>query len=118
VYTAIGQKAKSKVHMSTETTDTGKSSKTPEACIRETEAQVENSSIAWRSTDRTSETTRDHSSTPTSRGSAVSQSEAKQKEHKHTGQNCLQPTLVLSTDMALRHLLFSERYANMAFCLV
>jgi hypothetical protein len=37
VYTATGQKAKPKVHMSTKTTDTGNSSKTPEACGRETE---------------------------------------------------------------------------------
>jgi hypothetical protein len=37
VYTAAGQKAKLKVHMSTETTDTGNSSKTPEACGKETE---------------------------------------------------------------------------------
>jgi hypothetical protein len=37
VYTATGQKAKPKVHMSSETTDTGNSSKTPEACRRETE---------------------------------------------------------------------------------
>jgi hypothetical protein len=34
VYTATGRKAKPKVHMSTET---GNSSKTPEACRRETE---------------------------------------------------------------------------------
>jgi hypothetical protein len=39
VYTATGQKAKPKVHMSTETTDTGNSSKTPEACGRETERE-------------------------------------------------------------------------------
>jgi hypothetical protein len=37
VYTATGQKAKPKVHMSTETTDTGNSRKTPEACRRDTE---------------------------------------------------------------------------------
>jgi hypothetical protein len=37
VYTATQQKAKPKVHLSTENTDTGKSSKTPEACRRETE---------------------------------------------------------------------------------
>jgi hypothetical protein len=37
VYTATGQKAKPKVHMSSETTDTGNSSRTPEACRRETE---------------------------------------------------------------------------------
>jgi hypothetical protein len=37
VYTATGQKAKPKVRMSTETTDTGNSSKTPEACRGETE---------------------------------------------------------------------------------
>jgi hypothetical protein len=36
-YTATGQKAKPKERMSTETTDTGKSSKTPEACRREAE---------------------------------------------------------------------------------
>jgi hypothetical protein len=101
VYTATGQKAKPKVHLSTKTTVTGNSSKTPEACwfvITITimqkgnrKTQVEHSSIAWRSTNRTSETTRDHSWAPTSRGSTVSQSEAKLMEHKHTGQNCLQP---------------------------
>jgi hypothetical protein len=37
VYTATGQKAKPKVHLSTESTDTGNSSKTLEACRRETE---------------------------------------------------------------------------------
>jgi hypothetical protein len=37
VYTATGQKAKPKVHLSTETTDTENSSKTPEACRRDTE---------------------------------------------------------------------------------
>jgi hypothetical protein len=37
VYTATGQKTKPKVHLSTETTVTGNSSKTPEACRRETE---------------------------------------------------------------------------------
>jgi hypothetical protein len=37
VYTATGQKAKPKVHLSTESTVTGHSSKTPEACRRETE---------------------------------------------------------------------------------
>jgi hypothetical protein len=37
VYTVTGQKAKLKVRMSTETTDTGNSSKTPEPCRRETE---------------------------------------------------------------------------------
>jgi hypothetical protein len=37
VYTATGKKAKPKVHMSTETTDTGSLSKTPEACRREKE---------------------------------------------------------------------------------
>jgi hypothetical protein len=36
VYTGTGQKAKPKVRMSTGTTDTGNSSKTPEACRRET----------------------------------------------------------------------------------
>jgi hypothetical protein len=37
VNTATGQKAKPKVHLSTECTVTGNSSKTPEACRRETE---------------------------------------------------------------------------------
>jgi hypothetical protein len=37
VHTATGQKAKPKVHLSTESTVTGNSSKTPEACRRETE---------------------------------------------------------------------------------
>jgi hypothetical protein len=37
VYTAAGQKAKPKVHLSMESTNTGNSSKTPEACRRETE---------------------------------------------------------------------------------
>jgi hypothetical protein len=37
VYTATGQKAKPKVHLSTETTVTGNSSKPPGACRRETE---------------------------------------------------------------------------------
>jgi hypothetical protein len=37
VYTATGQKAKPKVHLSTESTVTGNSSKTLEACRRETE---------------------------------------------------------------------------------
>jgi hypothetical protein len=37
VYTATGQKAKLKVHLSTESTVTGNSSKTLEACRRETE---------------------------------------------------------------------------------
>jgi hypothetical protein len=37
VYTATGQKAKPKVLLSTESTVTGISSKTPEACRRETE---------------------------------------------------------------------------------
>jgi hypothetical protein len=37
VYTATGQKAKPKVHMSTETTDPGNSNKIAEACRRETE---------------------------------------------------------------------------------
>jgi hypothetical protein len=37
VYTATGQKAKPKVHLSTESTVTGNSSKTPEACRKETE---------------------------------------------------------------------------------
>jgi hypothetical protein len=37
VYTATGQKAKPKVHLSTESTVTGNSSKIPEACRRETE---------------------------------------------------------------------------------
>jgi hypothetical protein len=37
VYTATGQKAKPKVHLSTESTVTGNSSNTPEACRRETE---------------------------------------------------------------------------------
>jgi hypothetical protein len=37
VYTATGQKAKPKVHLSMESTVTGNSSKTPEACRRETE---------------------------------------------------------------------------------
>jgi hypothetical protein len=37
VYTATGQKAKPKVHLSTESTVTGNSSKTPEACTSETE---------------------------------------------------------------------------------
>jgi hypothetical protein len=37
VYTATGQKAKPKVHLSMESTVTEKSSKTPEACRRETE---------------------------------------------------------------------------------
>jgi hypothetical protein len=37
VYTATGQKVKLKVRMSTETTDARNSSKTPEACRRETE---------------------------------------------------------------------------------
>jgi hypothetical protein len=36
MYTAAGQKAKPKIRMSTETTDTGNSSKTPEECRRET----------------------------------------------------------------------------------
>jgi hypothetical protein len=36
-YTATGQEAKPKKRMSTETTDSGKSSKTPEACRREAE---------------------------------------------------------------------------------
>jgi hypothetical protein len=40
VYNATGQKAKPKVCMSTETTDTGISSKTPEACRRETEEHM------------------------------------------------------------------------------
>jgi hypothetical protein len=40
VYTATGQKAKPKVRMSTETTDTGNSSKTPEACREETEEHM------------------------------------------------------------------------------
>jgi hypothetical protein len=37
LYTATVQKAKPRVRMSMETTDTGNSSKTPEACRRETE---------------------------------------------------------------------------------
>jgi hypothetical protein len=37
VYTATGQKAKPKVHLSKESTVTRNSSKTPEACRRETE---------------------------------------------------------------------------------
>jgi hypothetical protein len=37
VYTATGQKAKPKVHLSTKTTDTGNLSKTPEACRMEIE---------------------------------------------------------------------------------
>jgi hypothetical protein len=37
VHTATGQKAKPKLHLSTESTVTGNSSKTPEACRRETE---------------------------------------------------------------------------------
>jgi hypothetical protein len=37
VYTATGQKAKPKGHLSTESTVTRNSSKTPEACRRETE---------------------------------------------------------------------------------
>jgi hypothetical protein len=37
VYTATGQKAKPKVPLSTESTVTGNSSKTLEACRRETE---------------------------------------------------------------------------------
>jgi hypothetical protein len=78
VYTATGQKAKPKVRMSTETTDTGNSSKTTEACRGGNRAtQVENSSRAWRNTNRTSETTRDHSWAPTSRESTVSQTESK-----------------------------------------
>jgi hypothetical protein len=62
VYTATGQKAKPKVHLSTESTSYRKFKQNTRSMQKENRgAQVENSSIAWRSTNRTSETTGDHS---------------------------------------------------------
>jgi hypothetical protein len=46
--TATGQNAKPKVRMSTETTDTGNSSKTPEACRREAEEHKLKSAVEHR----------------------------------------------------------------------
>jgi hypothetical protein len=95
VSTATRQKAKPKVRMSTQTTDTGYSSKTPKACRGETEEHTLKTAVehggAQIEQARPLETTVEHPQAEEAQFLTVPElvARAKQKEHKHAGQHCL-----------------------------